>query len=953
MEQEYYSSKHFTAEQIDQRLLKGTYDDAVVAGYNGTKDEFDRQVATMVSSSRDSTGNQEVDNAYIKVISEAIRKVPQTLTETEKVQARTNIGAISSDDIKDGNFLNAGSITSSKIATAAIGKSHIADEAVTNSKIKDGTISHDKIDPLFKMNLATGVYIEDGTLTPAQMSQLVVNDLTTGGADKALSAEMGAKINEKVGYDEYSYNLGASTEGQDAVTINFENKEDYHIHFKSIIGDKWRIAVNKKDGNTSYINPSTFARYGLTPSIIDPGNVGVSSIRLYMQASDSDGYISFSVSYNLKLNIDMVKEEIESKIGKILLDEEVGDVLAVGLDYNVVAVPNMVALDKTSIAGKSVNLFNPNAKHRIYSGVDFKQSTGKFIQDSTLVQKGFVLILGKNTTGTNRVHFFTDFDMSVVEQLFAFTITELPVNWNGVSPVEKGSGDTINKRCYIQSTSDDGYLAVFASFKNNKDYNTDIIEGIVQTLNGSWETEYIPYDESKIKYVSAIQELPQLVEGKLDKNQGAQNAGKTLQVGADGNVVPVQIQPLDTQDVTDCVRKKDIDTLYLGRNLLDGIIGSGDGWEYTDGAYTHTEGTEPLVFSLNTENKAAYVVTIYSSTNDFYEEEIMVSLGNGEPCDIYKGVIGPNYVGMLSDGGQLKVWISSTRGLSVHGIELRKIVEQSSAELTISYQNYNVNIDSGDNITGFWNVVIASNNCMQKNQNGSRNIAIGNNSLTKMTAGERNIAVGTFALNQLIRGTRNIAIGADAMYRTACAHKNVAIGKAAAGFTHADPSSHKYESNTAIGYNALGARAKDYKDNTAVGANAMGGNIDDAISRERNVAVGYEACHYGEKDNVAVGYRADRYTKGSNNVAIGNNTGDSSETGSNNVLIGSNAKIKSGEGTWQSPVEHSNTIVIGANAIAKKSNQVVIGNAQQTEVILLGNKRIIFNSDGTVSWESI
>ena len=123
MEQEYYSSKHFTAEQIDQRLLKGTYDDAVVAGYQGTKEEFDRQVATMVSSSGDSTGNQEVDNAYIKVISEAIRKVPQTLTEAEKTQARTNINAVGKTDI--------------------------------------------------------------------------VNDLTTGGADKALSAEMGKELLEK------------------------------------------------------------------------------------------------------------------------------------------------------------------------------------------------------------------------------------------------------------------------------------------------------------------------------------------------------------------------------------------------------------------------------------------------------------------------------------------------------------------------------------------------------------------------------------------------------------------------------------------------------------------------------------------------------------------------------------------------------------------------------------
>ena len=35
-----YTSKYYTCEQIDQRLLQGYYDDAVAAGYNGTKDEF-------------------------------------------------------------------------------------------------------------------------------------------------------------------------------------------------------------------------------------------------------------------------------------------------------------------------------------------------------------------------------------------------------------------------------------------------------------------------------------------------------------------------------------------------------------------------------------------------------------------------------------------------------------------------------------------------------------------------------------------------------------------------------------------------------------------------------------------------------------------------------------------------------------------------------------------------
>lgn len=48
---EFYTSKYYTAEEMDERLLKGTYEDAVKAGFPGSKEEFDSQMATMVSSS--------------------------------------------------------------------------------------------------------------------------------------------------------------------------------------------------------------------------------------------------------------------------------------------------------------------------------------------------------------------------------------------------------------------------------------------------------------------------------------------------------------------------------------------------------------------------------------------------------------------------------------------------------------------------------------------------------------------------------------------------------------------------------------------------------------------------------------------------------------------------------------------------------------------------------------
>ena len=48
-----YTSKYYTCEQIDQRLLQGYYDDAVAAGYKGTKDEFVSGLNNAVSKAID------------------------------------------------------------------------------------------------------------------------------------------------------------------------------------------------------------------------------------------------------------------------------------------------------------------------------------------------------------------------------------------------------------------------------------------------------------------------------------------------------------------------------------------------------------------------------------------------------------------------------------------------------------------------------------------------------------------------------------------------------------------------------------------------------------------------------------------------------------------------------------------------------------------------------------
>lgn len=443
------------------------------------------------------------------------------------------------------------------------------------------------------------------------------------------------------------------------------------------------------------------------------------------------------------------------------------------------------------------------------------------------------------------------------------------------------------------------------------------------------------------------------LNNKVDKNQGAEYAGQFLGVNSMGEVEPMVVPSGGGGggDIpADVVSRKDYKTIKYGNNLLTGY-GNGNGWTNSDGTYTHASGyTDPLVFDYETMAGKSYLVKLYTGVSSFSEHEVNVSIGEGELCDVYKGITGPYYVGIISKGGKLKITPSSKYTSTVHSIELYEISENGANSIT--YQS--LNVDGGtmaSNITSFWNVAIGGNNALQKLQNGSRNVAIGQNAMSNIESGERNIGIGTFALNQLKGGVRNIAIGADALYRARYSNRNVAIGKAALGYTHDNPEEHVYEDNTAVGDGALHSSAVNYRRNTVVGKSAAEGSIGDN-DKNNIVAVGFESAYYEKENTVAVGYRAGRYSKGTNNVFIGASTGDITETGEGNVIIGHGAKVYSGEGTWDNQVTHNRSIVIGADAVATDSNQIVIGHPAHQNVCFIMGKKLIFNDNGTVTWEA-
>jgi hypothetical protein len=240
------------------------------------------------------------------------------------------------------------------------------------------------------------------------------------------------------------------------------------------------------------------------------------------------------------------------------------------------------------------------------------------------------------------------------------------------------------------------------------------------------------------------------------------------------------------------------------------------------------------------------------------------------------------------------------------------------------------------NISGFWNVATgADSTTMGKVVNASRNVGIGMNALANLESGTRNIGVGTFALAQLKNGKGNIGIGADTYYRRQGGEDNVAIGRA-----------------------CMGGSTESINNNVCIGRSAG-----EKASGDDNVCIGVLSGYGAAGGCVHVGKNAGySHDAGLKNIFIGFNAGydGSQKTGSWNTVVG--PTTSSGNGV-------SKSTAVGYKASCTKSNQVVLGNYSSTagdgttetkvhgDLVVRGtdgiSRRIVFNSDNTVTWESV
>ena len=252
---------------------------------------------------------------------------------------------------------------------------------------------------------------------------------------------------------------------------------------------------------------------------------------------------------------------------------------------------------------------------------------------------------------------------------------------------------------------------------------------------------------------------------------------------------------------------------------------------------------------------------------------------------------------------------------TITNITIRRITASGTDNIKLTI-NSTLNPNNKDNL-GFWNVILGYDT-FGNSVGGTRTIAIGKNALRDTKGGHRNIGIGTFAMSQMQGGEGNVSIGADSMLAVANAEHNVMVGREA-------------------GYNGT-----SLKENVGIGHSALfGGSNSSAFY---NVGVGsYAGYKCTSHRGTFIGYQAGYNIEGDyGNTMIGFNT-LGKNSGYDNTCVGKQADFESGI---------HNATAVGANAKATKSHQVVLGDSNVNSLVV-GNKQIIFNNDGTVTWQAI
>lgn len=392
-----------------------------------------------------------------------------------------------------------------------------------------------------------------------------------------------------------------------------------------------------------------------------------------------------------------------------------------------------------------------------------------------------------------------------------------------------------------------------------------------------------------------------------------------------GRITDVQMENLSQEikdkfvQTTQSVIYQETRKVYVGSNLLGSATSLGAGWSEDNGVYSHASSNsiESLAFATTVEDGDICLLNFYIDVSG--NEVVKVGIGDAYQILTYNGTHNI-VVPVKAINGTTLYFTPTNKGnvFSISNIRLRKIQETGEE---VILEQLNTYTDNHHQNYGAWNVLLGDNTA--ENAIGStRSVAIGLNSLRDLQGGHRNVGVGSFAMRALKGGEGNVSIGSDSMYQVQRGDGNVVAGLGALSY------------------------AAEAKENVTIGKYAMqNAEVRDATI-EKNVAIGKGAGYRTTGEgNTMVGYEAGYRNKtGKYNVIVGGASLGSTDGGDKNTLIGSQI---------HTTTSIHDSVGLGCKAIPTKSNQMMLGSTDVTEVVMCGNKKIIFNQDGTVTWEVV
>jgi hypothetical protein len=223
----------------------------------------------------------------------------------------------------------------------------------------------------------------------------------------------------------------------------------------------------------------------------------------------------------------------------------------------------------------------------------------------------------------------------------------------------------------------------------------------------------------------------------------------------------------------------------------------------------------------------------------------------------------------------------------------------------------------------------------RNNFNGTNNTYVGDNAGFTNTYGNSNTAIGSFALRNNEGGFSNVAIGSfaatngsgfwrvaigDSALYSNTSNFNVAIG------AHAGRSNMNGSGNVFLGFRSA-------YESTGGGGNIYIGSYTgnkSTANTNYNVAIGHQSLNQSIAGdfNVAIGSNTGYNNLGSQNVFVGDGTGQVNTTGYQNVLVGSGAEVITNN--------LHNATAIGTYAKIGVNNAISLGDSTQGTTVGIG-----------------